>query len=312
MFTCSRLRIVLIMSLATILCTSIRIARAKEKTEPVTVRCAVIGGMMDTGFWPALVRRFEASHDHRIEVVAEGPKRVISRAFVAGEADLITMHAGDTIINLVADGYGVDPQPWAKNDLVLVGPASDPAGIRGMTDAVQAVRKIVRTKSNLLINRSLGAQGVLLRLMAAGGVEMDPRHTVLLLDDKNRQMLLRASKEHAYTVVGRVPFLNGKIPNRDLVIMVQGDRRLRRPYVVVAADPARVPKPRAAAARQLARYLRAPATQAWIAQYGRGKLDERPLFFPVTVCAGSPGQPEYDAIYGSGSKTLIVATGSPG
>jgi len=109
-------------------------AEAKERTESVTIRCAVIGGMMDTGFWPELVRRFEASHGHRIEVVAEGPKRVISQAFVAGEADLITMHAGDTIINLVADGYGVDPQPWAKNDLVLVGPANDPASIRGMTD----------------------------------------------------------------------------------------------------------------------------------------------------------------------------------
>ena len=100
--------------------------------------------------------------------------------------------------------------------------------------------------------------------------------------------LVRASAEEAYTLVGRIPFLNGKIPSARLVIMVRDDPRLRRPYVVVVAR-AGENDARHAAAVQLAAFLRSPPTQRWIAQFGRGELDDRPLFFPVAVgpAAGS-------------------------
>lgn len=84
-----------------------------------TVRCAVIGGMTDTGFWEAITDRFTEEAGVKTVVVATGPKHAIAPVFQRGEADLITMHASDTIINLVADGFGVDPEPWLRNDLLL-------------------------------------------------------------------------------------------------------------------------------------------------------------------------------------------------
>jgi tungstate transport system substrate-binding protein len=253
------------------------------------IRCAVIGGMMDTDFWPELVRRFEKASGHRVEVVAEGPKRVIAKAFVAGKADLITMHASDTVINLVADGYGIDPQPWARNDLLLVGPPEDPAGIRGEQDAVRALEKIIATKSKLLFHSSLGANEVLSDLLAAGNLQPDPQRTIMLPPETGRELLRRASQEKAYVLVGRIPFLNGKIPSGGLQIMVQGDPRMRRPYVVTVAVPKSHEDPRYQAARLLARFLRDRETQDWIAGFGRGKLDERPLFFPVVPQPASAG-----------------------
>jgi len=181
--------------------------------------------MMDTGFWPALAKRFEAATGHRVAVVAKGNKPLIGRAFTDGEADLITMHASDMIVNFVADGYGVDPQPWARNDLVFVGPAADPAGIRGLTDAGLALRKIVATGSTLLIQRSLGAQQVLRNLASSARVNLDWEHVVVFLGDPERQMLARAAGQNAYVLVGRVPFRNGKIPNAGLELMVEGDPR---------------------------------------------------------------------------------------
>src|SRR5262245_7935575 len=91
---------------------------SKDQTRParVTVRCAVISGMTDTGLWSAISERFEAKTGYAIEVVAQGNKRVIVPLFEQGKADLLTMHASDAIINLVADGFGEDPQPWARND----------------------------------------------------------------------------------------------------------------------------------------------------------------------------------------------------
>ena len=247
------------------------------------VRCAVIGGMTDTGFWQALSERFTKETGLPIDVVATGPKYVIAPVFAQGNADLITMHASDTIINLVADGYGADPQPWARNDLLLVGPADDPARIAGTTDAVAALATIIESKSTLLVHQSLGSNEVLHDLLNAGELELDDEHTVVMATDRQRQLLGRATKEHAYTLVGRIPFLNGKIANDGLKIMVQGDPRLRRPYVMVVSRFNPPDSPRDVAARRLAAFLRSPATQEWIAGFGRGELEDNSIFFPVAV-----------------------------
>jgi tungstate transport system substrate-binding protein len=247
------------------------------------VRCAVIGGMTDTGFWQVAAERFQKATGIQVDVVATGPKHEIAGPFRRGEADLITMHASDTIINLVADGYGMNPQPWARNDLLLVGPKDDPAQIKGTADAVAALKRIIESNSKLLVHQSLGTNEVLHDLLAEGDLELDPASTIVLPSDRHRQLLQRAARENAYTIVGRIPFLNGKISNDGLQIMVQGDPRMRRPYVVVVSSANKPGSPRHEAARRLADFLREPATQQWIADFGRGKLDDRPLFFPVVV-----------------------------
>ena len=66
---------------------------------------AVIGGMTDTGFWDEIAARFKKATGIRSEVVVTGPKHVIAPVYRRGEADLVTMHASDTIINIVADGW---------------------------------------------------------------------------------------------------------------------------------------------------------------------------------------------------------------
>jgi tungstate transport system substrate-binding protein len=96
-------------------------------------------------------------------------------------------------------------------------------------------------------------------------------------------MLQRAARENAYTLVGRIPFRNGKIVNDGLEIMVQGDPRMRRPYVVAISTANPPGSPRREASERLAQFLRAPETQRWIAEFGRGQLDDQPLFFPVVV-----------------------------
>ncbi len=238
--------------------------------------------MTDTDFWQTVSERFQKATGIKTSIVATGPKHVIAKSFRRGEADLITMHASDTIINLVADGLGVNPQPWARNDLLLVGPADDPAGIKGMSDAVEALKRIIESRSRFLIHQSLGSNEVLHDLLTEDGLELDTETTVVMPSDRQRQLLKRAAKEHAYTIVGRIPFLNGKIANEGLEIMVAGDDRMRRSYVVVVGAD-RSDEQRYRAACRLAEFLRTPETQRWIADFGRGELDDRPLFFPVVL-----------------------------
>jgi tungstate transport system substrate-binding protein len=92
-----------------------------------------------------------------------------------------------------------------------------------------------------------------------------------------------AAEKKAYTLCGRIPFLSGKIPNDGMKVVCKGDPRLRRAFVVAIADPMRVPTARVEAARRLSVFLRSRQTQAFLAEFGRGKYDDQPLFFPVGV-----------------------------
>lgn len=248
-----------------------------------TIRCAVVGGLADTGLWQELGEQFTATSGHRVEIAARGPKHIVVPAFRRGHAHLLAVHACDAVINAVADGQAVDPQPWARNDFVIVGPPDDPAEIQNLEDASEALRRIVASRSKLLVHASHGAMEVLHDLLESAQLQLDAEHTLVRLEDRHRQMLMVAGQEGAYTIVGRIPFLSGKLPKQDLAIMVQGDPRLRRPYVVVVANDQSLDPQDLAAARQFASYLRSPAAQEFIAEYGHGRYDDRPLFFPVVV-----------------------------
>jgi tungstate transport system substrate-binding protein len=250
-------------------------------TGPV-VRCAVINGMNFTGFWRAVTDRFTADTGIRVETVSFGEKAIIDSSFRDGGVDLLTMHACDKIINLVADGLARDPQPWARNDLVIVGPKSDPAKIRGLTDAAEAFRRIAATRSPLVVHASLGAQEVLRAIVDGAKIQFDASKVTMLFEDPGRDVLKTAADKGAYTLIGRIPFRIGRLPNAGLELMVAGDPRLRRPYVVVVADPAHVKGARYDPAHRLAAYLTSPETQAWIDTWGRGTLDDRSVFFPVS------------------------------
>lgn len=250
-----------------------------------SVRVAVIGGMVETGFWQALAERYRQETGVTVELITAGPKTHLERAFRTPNPgiDLITMHASDTIINLVADGYCTDPQPWMRNDQVIVGPAEDPAKIRGLSDAAEAFRRIAQSKSRFVVHSSIGTQEVLHGILETEKIQLEPGTVTQLFLDNQRNVLQIAAEKRAYTLVGRIPFRSGKLPNSGLELMVAGDVRLRRPYLVAVTNPAKVTDVHIAQARRFAAYLREAGTQAWIGEFGRGKLDDQPLFFPVEV-----------------------------
>jgi tungstate transport system substrate-binding protein len=252
---------------------------------PHKIRVAVIGGMVETGFWAALAERFKkaVAGRYKIEVVATGPKDVIAAAFRRGQADLITMHASDTIINLVADGYACDPQPWLRNDMVIVGPHDDPAGIRNAKSAAEAFTKIAAAKAPFVVHSSLGAQEVMRGILETGDINLPAEQLTLLFTDRARDVLKIAAEKHAYTLVGRIPFRSGKLPNQGLELMVRGDPQLRRPFIVATANPQRIAGANVVGAKALAEFLRKPETQEWIGGYGVSKLDDQPLFFPIEL-----------------------------
>lgn len=248
-----------------------------DRPAPTTIRVAVVGGMVETGLWQAVAERYERLTGHEVELAASGPKAQVVAAFRRGGIELITVHASDAMVNLVADGLARDPQPWVRNDLVIVGPAADPAGIRGERDVVVALRKLVAAKAPLLVHASNGADGVLHDLRAEGKVVLDRDATLMFNDENQHAILQRAAAAGAYTMVGRIPFVSKKLFAPGIELMVAGDPRLRRPYLVEVSTTA------GPAARDLAAFLRQREVQELLATFGKGKYDDQPLFFPVVV-----------------------------
>jgi tungstate transport system substrate-binding protein len=254
---------------------------AKPQPDTRVVRCAVIGGMTMTGLWPEVVKMFEAETGYRCELIATGPRPEISEPFRAGKADLLTMHSGDITTDLVADGFGINMRPWTRNELSIVGPPNDPAHVRGMTNGAAALRKIAEAKARFVDFQGVGSRELAHNLWRASGVE--PKGDWILKDDtvSKFDILQFARTNNAYVIVGYIPARLGKMNPAGMEILVQGDPAMRRPFIVMEANPKKFPNVNHAGARALSDFLLSSKVQTFLAEFGQKTTGRGPLFHPV-------------------------------
>ena len=245
------------------------------------IRVAVIGGMVMTGMWQELARQFETNTGYRVLLVAAGPKPMLVEAFHKGGADLLTMHSSDESTDLVADGYAVNMRPWARNELVIVGPPDDPAHVKGMTDDASALRKIADARAAYVDFHDPGSRQVAAKLWHKAGFE--PQGEWVLKDESKirQEVVTFAEKHHAYVIVGRIPVLKGKIESGSMQILVEGDPEMRRPFVVMIANAKRFPHANVAGAQILADYLTSDKGQQFLKDFAARQPDGVPLFYPI-------------------------------
>jgi tungstate transport system substrate-binding protein len=165
------------------------------------------------------------------------------------------------------------------NDFIVVGPKSDPAKISGSNDVLQGLRKIADAKAPFISrgDRS-GTHQAELRYWTAAGADLNA-----IKGDWYREIgqgmgpaLNMAAASEAYTLSDRGTWLSFK-NRRDLVIAVEGDKRLFNQYGVMLVDPAKYPKIKSADGRAFIDWLISPEGQATIAGY---KIEGQQLFFP--------------------------------
>jgi tungstate transport system substrate-binding protein len=253
----------------------------KNPTNPSVVRCAVIGGMTMTGLWPEISKMFEAQTGYHVEVVATGERPILDKAIRAGQVDLLTMHSGDITTDIEADGIGVNMRPWTRNELVIVGPTNDPAGIRGMTNGAAALRKIAAARVHFVDFQGIGSREMSHTLWRLA--EVEPKGDWVIKDDTvSKWNILQFCRSNgACVVVGYIPAMMGKMDSEGMGILVKGDPVMRRPYIVMEANPAKFPQANHAGARALSDFLLSPKVQHFLLDYGRQTAENHPLFFPV-------------------------------
>lgn len=255
--------------------------RPQAETKSVPVRVAVIGGMSTTGLWDFMAGEFTKRTGIPVEVAAAGPKEILDEAFRAGGIDLVTMHSSDTATKLAADGLSTNLRPWACNELVIVGPQEDPAGIRGLKEGTAALRKIAETKTPFVEARNTGSQTVSNALWRKLGI--NPTGEWVLKDESQSrwQVVEFARLRGAYVIVGRIPVISGKLASPGMEVMVEGDPMMRRPYVVAEAIASKTGSRNPEGARRLAEFLTSPDAQQLLSAHASRQNDGKPVFFPV-------------------------------
>jgi len=193
-----------------------------------------------------------------------------------GKADLVISHYGHQGVEpFVTAGFGLWPHPVFANQMALFGPSSDPAHIRGMSDAAEALRRIARTQSPFLVNNASGARYIEEILWANAG---HPARGDWYLDPKltGPEAVRAAAQKGAYVIWGVPPFLRLKRNSKlDLEPLVVGDSLFQRIMVSIVVNPQKVPGVNSDAANAFQSYLLAPATQAKIRAFRYPELSQQ-------------------------------------
>jgi tungstate transport system substrate-binding protein len=248
----------------------------------------------NSGLLNAILPDFEEKYGAEVEVIAVGTGQAIQLG-ENGDADVILVHARSREDAFVDAGYGVNRQDVMYNDFVILGPASDPAGIKGMTDAPAALEKIAASGSPFISRgddsgthtkeQSLW-QSSTVALVDAPSMSGGDKTFVKPEGDWYQSIgqgmgatLTVADEQQAYTLSDRATYLARTLEGIDLEIMAEGDSRLFNPYGVIAVNPELHPNVNAAGAQAFIEWLTAVETQQLISQFGVSEFGS-PLFVP--------------------------------
>lgn len=255
------------------------LAAGAEEAPREFITLASTTSTRDSGLLAAILPRFEAKTGVEVRVVAVGTGRALALA-ERGDADVLLVHDTASEERFVREGFGLARHFVMYNDFVIVGPAGDPAGIRGLERAHEALSRIARSRS-LFLSRGddSGTHKAEMRLWA--GTEVDPRPasgTWYRETGSGMGATLNVAAElGAYTLSDRGTWLSFR--NRgELELLVQGDPPLRNPYGVIVVDPERHAHVKAEAAQAFVDWLVSEEGQAAIASF---RVKGQPLFFPA-------------------------------
>lgn len=238
----------------------------------------------DSGLFNHLLPLFKKKTGIDVKVVSQGTGQALDTGR-RGDSDVVFVHARAQEEKFVADGYGVKRHPVMYNDFILIGPKSDPAGVKGGKDITAALKKI-KDKGAPFISRGdkSGTHSAELRLWKAADIDIakDKGDWYKEIGQGMGAALNTASGSNAYVLADRGTWLSFK--NRgDLVIVVEGDSKLFNQYGLILVNPEKHKNVKKAEGQAFIDWLISPEGQKAIADY---KVNGQQLFFPNATAQG--------------------------
>ncbi|MGB8578639.1 MAG: extracellular solute-binding protein [Pseudolabrys sp.] len=233
----------------------------------------------DSGLFGYILPLFKQKTGIEVKVVAQGTGQALDTGR-RGDADVVFVHAKSAEEKFLAEGQGVKRYPVMYNDFVLIGPKSDPAGIKGMNDVAKALQKI-KEKQAPFVSRGDRSGTHLAELMlwnkdAGIDIEKEKGLWYKSIGQGMGAALNTAGASNAYVLSDRSTWLSFKNMG-DLQILVEGDKRLFNQYGVMLVNPAKHPNVKKDLGQQFIDWLVSPEGQKAIANY---KINGEQLFYP--------------------------------
>lgn len=255
-----------------------------------------------SGLLDQLLPEFLKDTGIKIKVIAKGTGAAI-RDGQDGNVDVIFVHAKAREEKFVADGYGTKRYPVMHNDFVIIGPAADPAGIKGLSDAGQALGKIAAAKA-IFVSRGddSGTHTKEQSLWEESGVALSTQSQKIISKGKEKEISFKvpadsgdwymsigqgmgktitfAEEKQGYTMTDRGTFIKykyGKTPAVELDVLSEGGDALANPYGIIPVNPKKHPHVQYDFAMQFVDWITSEKGQKLIADY---RLEGKQLFFP--------------------------------
>lgn len=244
---------------------------------PQTLILATTTSVEDSGLLDYVLPDFEAQYNVEVQVIAVGSGQALELG-ERGDADVLLVHAREQEERFVREGHGIRREDVMTNDFVVVGPADDPAGIRGMASAGEAFAVIARAQATF-ISRSdeSGTHAKEKAIWAAVGIEPSGDWYVSAGQGMG-EVLTMADEWQAYTLSDRATYL-ARAGDLGLEILVEGDPALLNPYSVIAVNPAKNARINAELCNRFIDWLVSVPTQEKISRFGVEEFGQ-PLFIP--------------------------------
>ena len=237
-------------------------------------------GPIDAGIVGALEEAFTKKTGIVVEHTGAGTGQALKMA-ETGKYDLVLVHAKALEEKFVADGFGTRRYDLMFNDFVVLGPATDPAGIRGMKDAAAALRKVADAKT-LFVTRGdkSGTHVKELEVWKKAGVEPQGNWYAIFEQGAkgNAPTLAYANEKQAYTIMDRATYITMK-SKITLQVLVERDDILLNYISLIPVNPVKFPQVHHKETMQFVEWLQSKEAQTIIRDFGKDKYGE-PLFFP--------------------------------
>jgi tungstate transport system substrate-binding protein len=261
---------------AAVLATLLPVPAATAQDKSIVV--ASTTSTQDSGLFGDILPLFKAKTGITVKVIAQGTGQALDTAR-RGDADVVFVHAKAQELKFLGEGFGVKRYPVMYNDFVIVGPKSDPAGIAGKKDVADALKTIM-AKGAIFFSRGdrSGTHSAELNLWKAVGIDIEKQKGPWYksLGQGMGATLNTTSAGNGYALTDRATWINFKNKG-DLVIAVEGDKRLFNQYGVMLVNPAKHPHVKKDLGQQFIDWLVSPEGQKAIADY---KINGQQLFFP--------------------------------
>src|SRR6478736_237086 len=239
----------------------------------------------DSGLFGHILPLFKQKTGITAKVLAQGTGQALDTGR-RGDADVVFVHAKSAEEKFLAEGQGVKRYPVMYNDFVIIGPKGDPAHVKGMTNVATALRTI-KDKQTSFISRGdrSGTHIAELALWKDAGIdiEKDKGPWYKPIGQGMGAALNTAGASNAYVLADRGTWLAFKIRG-DLVIAVEGDKRLFNQYGVMLVNPEKYPSVKKDLGQQLIDWLVSSEGQKAIADY---KINGEQLFYPNANDSGA-------------------------